>query len=151
MVWVRERTIPTERPPLVGEVIANFCGQRAPRGQRDGFLRPYSRLSRREPLPFLPSCSSYSEAEWTPFQAHYFLFPVSAGNRTQASGSVAKNTRRNTQLNFKDCETRRFVPHIAKRPTPSCLQSQFGWTHITDNDCLTTWFDVILPHWSRVL
>jgi hypothetical protein len=26
MVWVRERTIPTERPPLVGEVTANFCG-----------------------------------------------------------------------------------------------------------------------------
>jgi hypothetical protein len=26
MVWVRERTIPTKRPPLVGEVIANFCG-----------------------------------------------------------------------------------------------------------------------------
>jgi hypothetical protein len=27
MVWVRERTIPTERPPLLGEVIANFCGK----------------------------------------------------------------------------------------------------------------------------
>jgi hypothetical protein len=26
MVCVRERTIPTERPPLAGEVIANFCG-----------------------------------------------------------------------------------------------------------------------------
>jgi hypothetical protein len=26
MVWVRERTIPTEQPPLVGDVIANFCG-----------------------------------------------------------------------------------------------------------------------------
>jgi hypothetical protein len=26
MVLVRERTIPTERPPVVGEVIANFCG-----------------------------------------------------------------------------------------------------------------------------
>jgi hypothetical protein len=26
MVWVRERTIPTERQPLVGEMIANFCG-----------------------------------------------------------------------------------------------------------------------------
>jgi hypothetical protein len=26
MVSVRERTIPTGRPPLVGEVIANFCG-----------------------------------------------------------------------------------------------------------------------------
>jgi hypothetical protein len=24
MVWVRERTIPTERPQLVGEVVANF-------------------------------------------------------------------------------------------------------------------------------
>jgi hypothetical protein len=26
MVWVRERTIQAERPPLVGEVIVNFCG-----------------------------------------------------------------------------------------------------------------------------
>jgi hypothetical protein len=26
MVCVRERTIPTERPPLVSELIANFCG-----------------------------------------------------------------------------------------------------------------------------
>jgi hypothetical protein len=26
MALVRERTIPTERPPTVGEVSANFCG-----------------------------------------------------------------------------------------------------------------------------
>jgi hypothetical protein len=26
VVWVRVRTIPTERPRLVGEVSANFCG-----------------------------------------------------------------------------------------------------------------------------
>jgi hypothetical protein len=38
VTWVRERTIPTERPPLVGEVSANFCGS----------LRPYSRLFRPE-------------------------------------------------------------------------------------------------------
>jgi hypothetical protein len=25
VAWVRERTTPTERPPLVGEVSANFC------------------------------------------------------------------------------------------------------------------------------
>jgi hypothetical protein len=50
MVRVHERTIPTEPPPLVGEVIANFCGWRVPRGQRDGSLRPYSRFSRQEPL-----------------------------------------------------------------------------------------------------
>jgi hypothetical protein len=29
-----------------------------PRGQRDGSLRPYSRISRLEPLLFLPSSSS---------------------------------------------------------------------------------------------
>jgi hypothetical protein len=32
---VRKRTIPIERPPLVGEISANFCGWSVPRGQRD--------------------------------------------------------------------------------------------------------------------
>jgi hypothetical protein len=36
--------------------------------------------------------SSTHEAEWTPFQTHYFFFVGSAGNRTQASGSVARNS-----------------------------------------------------------
>jgi hypothetical protein len=40
----------TELPRLVGEVIANFCGQRVPRGHRDGSLRPYSQFPRQEPL-----------------------------------------------------------------------------------------------------
>jgi hypothetical protein len=35
LAWVRKRTMPTERLPLVGEVSANFCGWRVPRGQRD--------------------------------------------------------------------------------------------------------------------
>jgi hypothetical protein len=43
---VSKRTIPTERPPLVGEVSANFCGSSVPRDQRDRSLRPYCRLSR---------------------------------------------------------------------------------------------------------
>jgi hypothetical protein len=46
MVSVRERTIPTERPPLVGEVIANFFADRGchmvsvtdPYGRILGFL-----------------------------------------------------------------------------------------------------------------
>jgi hypothetical protein len=33
---VLERTIPTKRPPLVGEVIASFCGKRVLRGQLNG-------------------------------------------------------------------------------------------------------------------
>jgi hypothetical protein len=70
---VHERTIPTERPPLVGEVSANFCGYRMPRCQRDGSLRQYSRLSRPEPLLFFQVAPQmYSQAEWTPFQPHCF-------------------------------------------------------------------------------
>jgi hypothetical protein len=49
---VRERTIPTERPPLLGEVGTNFGGLKVPRGQRDGSLRPYSRISRPDPLSY---------------------------------------------------------------------------------------------------
>jgi hypothetical protein len=37
---VHRRTIPTERPPLVGEVTANFNGQKVLRGQRNESPRP---------------------------------------------------------------------------------------------------------------
>jgi hypothetical protein len=40
VVLVRKRTIPTERPPLVGEVSAHFCGESMSRGQRNGSPRP---------------------------------------------------------------------------------------------------------------
>jgi hypothetical protein len=55
---VRERIVAAERPPLVGEVNANFCGCSLLRGQHNGSLRPYSRLSGPEPLLFLASSSS---------------------------------------------------------------------------------------------
>jgi hypothetical protein len=58
VAWVRERTIPTERPPLVSEVSDNFCEYKVPRNQRDGSLWPYSRYSRPKPLLFLQSSSS---------------------------------------------------------------------------------------------
>jgi hypothetical protein len=57
MVLVRERTVPAERPPLVGEVNANFparwcyvVSMTDPYGRILGFYRP-------EPLLFLPSSS----------------------------------------------------------------------------------------------
>jgi hypothetical protein len=56
---VRERTIPTERQPLVGEVSANFLRIRGSCSQRGGSLRPYSRFYRTEPLFFLSSSSSF--------------------------------------------------------------------------------------------
>jgi hypothetical protein len=58
VAWVRERTIPTKRPPLVVEVSADFRGYRVPRSQCDRSLRSYSRFSRPEPLLFLPNSSS---------------------------------------------------------------------------------------------
>jgi hypothetical protein len=40
MALVRERTIPTERPPPIGEVSANFADKGVSRGQRNGSPRP---------------------------------------------------------------------------------------------------------------
>jgi hypothetical protein len=69
-----------------------------PRGQCDGFLRPYFLFSRPEPLLFslkyILSCTH--EAEWTLFQTHYFSEDLSAGNRSRASGSVARNSDHST-------------------------------------------------------
>jgi hypothetical protein len=55
---VRQRSVPTEPPPHFGDIGAHFRVSRVPRGQRDGSLRPYSRLSRPESLLFLASSSS---------------------------------------------------------------------------------------------
>jgi hypothetical protein len=58
MPFVRERTIPTEQPPLVGDLSANFCGEKVLRGQRGGSLPQYSRFFRLEP-PILLLNSSF--------------------------------------------------------------------------------------------
>jgi hypothetical protein len=96
MVWVRERTIPTERPPLVGEVITNLCGQRVPRGQRGGSLSPYFRFSRLEPLLFYQVAPQLYSRGWVDPVPHYYFLFGGAGNRTRASGSVAKNSDHQT-------------------------------------------------------
>jgi hypothetical protein len=93
MVWVRERTIPTERPPLVGEVTANFCGWRVPRCQRDRSLRPYFRFFWQEPLLFYQVTPQLYSRGWVdPVPDPLLFFPGSVGNRTRASGSVAKKS-----------------------------------------------------------
>ena len=42
MALVRKRTIPTERPPPVGEVVPTFAGRGVSRGQRNESPRPFS-------------------------------------------------------------------------------------------------------------
>jgi hypothetical protein len=104
MVWVHERSIQTERPPLVGEVIANFLRIEVPYGQRDGSLRPYSRFSRQEPLLFYqvaPQLYSWGWVDTVPDPL--LFFSGSAGNRTRTSGSVAKNSLRHENVGESGC------------------------------------------------
>jgi hypothetical protein len=94
VAWVRERNIPTERPPLVGKIIANFCGYRC---RVVSAADPYGRI-----LDFLDQ-SRYFFFQATPqlYSRDWVdtvLDPVlirksrSAGNRTGISGSVTRNS-----------------------------------------------------------
>jgi hypothetical protein len=42
---------------LYAKLVPTFADRRVPRGQRDGSLRPYSQISRPEPLLFLTTSS----------------------------------------------------------------------------------------------
>jgi hypothetical protein len=78
---VRKRTIPTERPPLVGEVSSSFLRWRVSRDQRNGSPRPYSRISKQELLLLFPSSSSIVFTRLRgPRSSHYFAEnPVAPG------------------------------------------------------------------------
>jgi hypothetical protein len=54
-----KRTIQSERPPLVSEVIANFCGYGVLRGQRNRSPQPYSRFVERAVAHFLLFLCNY--------------------------------------------------------------------------------------------
>jgi hypothetical protein len=64
------------------------------RGQRDGSLRPYSRLSRPEQLLFHSSSSSIVLTRLSGPVPDPLLLRISgsAGNLTRTSGSVARNS-----------------------------------------------------------
>jgi hypothetical protein len=86
MTLVHEQTIPFERLPFVGEVSAKWLAQRIP-------MAVFS-VSRPELLIFDPSSLNRThEAEWTPFQTHYFSENLLApGIERGTSGSVARNS-----------------------------------------------------------
>jgi hypothetical protein len=67
---VRERTILTDRPPLVGEVSANFLLPRS--SMTNPYVRTVGFLDRSRYFFFQVAPQLYSQAEWTPFQTHYF-------------------------------------------------------------------------------
>jgi hypothetical protein len=79
MVWVREWTIPTERPLLVGEVIANFL--RIEGARWSAWRIPTAVFSvSRQPLLFYQVAPQLYSRGWVDlFQTHYFFFSGSAG------------------------------------------------------------------------
>jgi hypothetical protein len=90
---VCKRTIPTGWPPLVGEVSANFSGQRVSRGQRNGSPRPLISDFQTRHAISLKYLNYPHEAEWNPFQTHYFSENlVAPGIETGSSGSVPRNS-----------------------------------------------------------
>jgi hypothetical protein len=60
----------------------------------DGSLWPYSRFSRQEPLLFYQVAAQFvlTRLSGPRSRPTTFFFSGSAGNRTRASGSVAKNS-----------------------------------------------------------
>jgi hypothetical protein len=82
---VRERAIPTLRPPPVGYVSAKFCWRRVSRGQCNGSPQPYFRISWPEPLLFLSNSSSLCSRGW--------VDPVPDPLLLRKSGSAGSRTR----------------------------------------------------------
>jgi hypothetical protein len=94
---VSERTIPTERTPLVVEDSANFCGKSVLRGQRNGSLWPYSRFSRPEQLRFSSKVlfDCIHEAEWTPLGKNCFSEKLAVPRKEHGIfGYVARDSGR---------------------------------------------------------
>jgi hypothetical protein len=90
MASVCERTIPTEQPPFVSGINANFCGQRVSHGQHGHILcfldwRCYSFFQ------VAPQLYSRGWVDTIP-DPLLLILSGSAGNRTQTSGSVARNS-----------------------------------------------------------
>jgi hypothetical protein len=118
MAWVLERTIPTERSPFVSEISANFSGERVPRDQRDGSLRPYSRISRQEPVLFYQAAPRLYSRGWVDPVPDPLLLSGSAGNRTRASGSALTPWPESASEPYRprDCSlSEKLVPTFAER------------------------------------
>jgi hypothetical protein len=64
MVWVRERTIPTKRPQLVGEVIANFLRKEGATWLAWQIPMAVFSISKQEPLLFYQVATQLYSRGW---------------------------------------------------------------------------------------
>jgi hypothetical protein len=93
VVWVRERTIPNERQPLVGEVSANFHRRYHIASITDPYGSILGLLHRSRYFFFQVAPELYSRG-WVDLVPDPLLLTKSgsAGNRIRTSGSVARNS-----------------------------------------------------------
>jgi hypothetical protein len=93
---VRERTIPTERPPLVDEIYCQLLWIEECRVVSSAdLLRSLMSVFYTGAATFLSSSSSFilTSAEWTPFQTHcYSENLVESGIEPESSGLAARNS-----------------------------------------------------------
>jgi hypothetical protein len=85
VAWVRERTIPTERPPLIGEVSADICGSSVSHGQRDGSLGSIFNFLDRSHYYFFQAAPQLYSRGWVDSVPEQLLLgnSCSAGKRTR--------------------------------------------------------------------
>jgi hypothetical protein len=90
----RERTIPTERPPLVSEVSVNFRGLRVSLGQRNGSPLSYSLFLYRSSCYFFRVAYQLYSRGWVDPVPYPLLLRKSGSgeNRSRTFGSVDKNS-----------------------------------------------------------
>jgi hypothetical protein len=80
------------RPDELKKLKLGDLSPRENSGQRNGSLGPYSRFSRREPLLFFQSSFSVVLTSPSGPRSRPTICVKRAGNRTQTSGSVDKNS-----------------------------------------------------------
>jgi hypothetical protein len=94
VVWIRERTIITERPPLVGELNAKFVDRGCHVVSVTDFYGRIFVFLNRSPYFFFQLSNKLQSRGWVDPVPDPLLRRKSgsAGNRTQTSGSVTRNT-----------------------------------------------------------
>jgi hypothetical protein len=95
VVLVREGTMPTERPPLVGEVVPTFGDRGCRVVSATDFHGRYLDFLDRSRYFFFQVAPQLSSRGWTPFQNRCFSENLETpGIELRTSGSVARNSDR---------------------------------------------------------
>jgi hypothetical protein len=92
VAWLCERTIPTERPPFVGEVSADYWGQFRMASAADPHGRSLGFIDRSRYVSLQVAPQLYSRGWVDPVPNPLLVSKSGNAGNTQNSGSVARNS-----------------------------------------------------------